>query len=59
MRKLYMFNFVTLDGFFEGTRKWDLSWHNVDDEFQEFAIGQLDAQTGRGAAAVAGRTLWA
>lgn len=43
MRKLYMFNFVSLDGFFEGTRKWDLSWHNVDDEFQEYAIGQLDA----------------
>jgi dihydrofolate reductase len=43
MRKLYMFNFVTLDGFFEGTNKWDLSWHNVDEEFQEYAIGQLDA----------------
>jgi dihydrofolate reductase len=43
MRKLYMFNFVTLDGFFEGTNKWDIRWHNVDEEFQEFAIGQLDA----------------
>lgn len=42
MRKLYLFNFVTLDGFFEGAGKWELDWHNVDEEFQEFAIGQLN-----------------
>lgn len=32
---------VSLDGFFEGP-KHDLSWHNVDAEFNEFAIKQLD-----------------
>jgi len=41
MRTLYLFNFVTLDGFFDG-RNGDLSWHNVDDEFHEFAIDQLN-----------------
>ncbi|MFZ1083144.1 MAG: dihydrofolate reductase family protein [Candidatus Kryptoniota bacterium] len=41
MGKLYIFNFVTLDGFFEGPNR-DLSWHNVDREFNEFAIKQLD-----------------
>jgi dihydrofolate reductase len=41
MRKLFIFNFITLDGYFEGTNR-DLSWHNVDSEFQQFAIEQLD-----------------
>ncbi len=40
MRSLYMFNMVTLDGYFEGAGH-DLSWHLVDEEFQEFAIDQL------------------
>lgn len=31
---------VSLDGFFEGADH-DLYWHNVDEEFQEFAIKQL------------------
>ncbi len=39
MRKLFAFNMVTLDGFFEGPNQ-DISWHNVDDEFNEFAIEQ-------------------
>ncbi len=43
MGKIYMFNFVTLDGYFEGARKWDLEWHKVDKEFQQFAIDQLNA----------------
>ena len=30
----------SLDGYFEGPDH-DLSWHNVDDEFNKFAIGQL------------------
>lgn len=30
---------VSLDGYFEGP-KHDLSWHNVDEEFNEFAIEQ-------------------
>jgi dihydrofolate reductase len=41
MRKLYMFNMVTLDGFFEGPNQ-DINWHNVDDEFNKFAIAQLN-----------------
>jgi dihydrofolate reductase len=40
MRKVFLFNMTTLDGFFEGPNQ-DISWHNVDDEFNEFAIDQL------------------
>jgi len=36
MRKLNVFNLVTLDGYFAG-QGGDISWHNVDDEFQELA----------------------
>lgn len=32
---------VSLDGFFEGENH-DLSWHNVDEEFNDFAISQLN-----------------
>ena len=32
---------VSLDGFFEGEGH-DLSWHNVDSEFSNFAVSQLD-----------------
>jgi dihydrofolate reductase len=39
-RKLVVFNMITLDGFFEGPNQ-DISWHNVDEEFNEFAIQQL------------------
>ena len=41
MRKVFLFMMVTLDGFFEGPNQ-DISWHNVDEEFNEFAIQQLD-----------------
>ena len=40
VRKLFSFNMVTLDGFFEGPNH-ELDWHNVDAEFNEFAIEQL------------------
>jgi len=33
---------VTLDGFFEGVNH-SIEWHNVDHEFNEFAIDQLDS----------------
>jgi dihydrofolate reductase len=36
MRKLGVFNLVTLDGYIAG-EGGDISWHNVDAEFQEFA----------------------
>ena len=39
MRKIFLFMVVSLDGFMEGPNH-DLSWHNVDEEFNEFAIGQ-------------------
>ncbi len=41
MGKVFLFMMVTLDGFFEGPDH-DISWHNVDEEFNEFAIQQLD-----------------
>ena len=40
MRQLFTFNMMTLDGYFEGPGR-DISWHSVDDEFNEFAIAQL------------------
>ncbi|MGC1456405.1 MAG: dihydrofolate reductase family protein [Nitrospirota bacterium] len=36
MSKLTVFNLVTLDGYFTGMGG-DISWHNVDQEFQELA----------------------
>jgi len=36
MRKLTVFNLMTLDGFIAGPGG-DISWHNVDEEFQELA----------------------
>jgi dihydrofolate reductase len=39
MRKLFSFNMVTLDGFFAGPGG-DISWHNTDEEFNEYAIQQ-------------------
>ena len=45
MRKLIMWNMVTLDGLFEGPKKWDLDWHNYvwGDELEQMSIGQLKA----------------
>ena len=31
---------LSLDGYFEGPNH-DISWHNINDEFNEFAIEQL------------------
>jgi dihydrofolate reductase len=42
MRKLFAFNMVTLDGFFEGPDR-DISWHNTDEEFNQFANEQTSA----------------
>lgn len=42
MRKLFAFNLISLDGFFEGPNQ-DINWHNVDEEFNEFAIEQISA----------------
>ena len=43
MRKLTAFMLLSLDGYFEGPNPWSLEWHNVDEEFNEFATEQLDA----------------
>lgn len=41
MRKVYLFMMVSLDGYFEGPNH-DLGWHKVDEEFNGFALKQLD-----------------
>jgi dihydrofolate reductase len=41
MRNLFLFNMVTLDGYFAGD-DGDIGWHNVDAEFNDFATAQLD-----------------
>ncbi|HET9946703.1 MAG TPA: dihydrofolate reductase family protein [Patescibacteria group bacterium] len=40
MRKIILFMMVSLDGYVEGVDH-DLSWHNVDGEFNEFAAKQM------------------
>ena len=40
MRKIIVFNMVSVDGSFAGV-DGNLDWHNVDDEFNKFAIEQL------------------
>lgn len=39
MAKIIVFNMLTLDGFFAGV-DGEISWHNVDAEFNDFAIKQ-------------------
>lgn len=43
MRNVIMWNVVTLDGFFEGAAKWDLSFHDTvwGEELERFSIDQL------------------
>ena len=40
MRKVLMFNMVSLDGFFEGPDQ-EIDWHVVDEEFNQYAIDQF------------------
>jgi len=40
MRKIFLFMMVSLDGYFEG-QDHDLSWHHVDEEFNDFAQVQM------------------
>jgi dihydrofolate reductase len=46
MGRLIMFNMVTMDGYFDGPKKWDLDWHQVDNEFNGFSIEQLNESDG-------------
>jgi len=45
MRKLIMWNVITLDGYFEGNQSWDLSFHNIvwGKELEKRSIEQLNA----------------
>lgn len=43
MRKLIMWNIITIDGYFEGSQKWDLSFHNSiwGPELEKMSLEQL------------------
>ena len=41
MRKVTAFNFVTLDGYFEGPKKGDINWHRHGAEENEYAAENL------------------
>lgn len=45
MRKLIMWNVMTLDGYFEGNQNWDLSFHGsvYGEELEKLSIEQLNA----------------
>ena len=43
MRKLIQWNLITLDGFFDGAKSWELDWHHYfwGKELEVFSIEQL------------------
>jgi len=41
MKKLYFFMMITANGFYE-RGPWEIDWHHTDEEFNDFAIAQLD-----------------
>lgn len=45
MRKLIMWNVITLDGYFEGEKSWDLHFHEMiwGEELEKISIEQLKA----------------
>lgn len=45
MRKLIMWNLITLDGYFEGAKNWDLPWHEQvwGEELERYSIEQLES----------------
>lgn len=42
MRRLIMWNLLTLDGYFDGVRPWDLDWHETvwGDELEQLSLEQ-------------------
>lgn len=45
MRRVILFNMITLDGYFEGPGA-NIDWHHVDEEFNQFAVEQLESAGG-------------
>lgn len=45
MKKLVMWNVITVDGYFQGVEPWDLNFHTsvYGDELERFSIEQLDS----------------
>src|SRR5690606_11821185 len=45
MRKLIMWNIITLDGYFEGQKNWDLPFHELvwGEELEKLSIEQLNS----------------
>lgn len=45
MRKLIMWNIITLDGYFEGNNNWELPWHERiwGEELEQFSLEQLNS----------------
>jgi dihydrofolate reductase len=45
MKKLIMWNVITLDGYFQGVEPWDLNFHSsvYGEELERFSIEQLDS----------------
>ena len=45
MRKLIMWNVITLDGYFEGNKNWDLSFHETvwGEELENLSLEQLNS----------------
>jgi hypothetical protein len=43
MRRVVMWNLVTLDGFFEGPKSWDIDWHEHvwGEELEQLSLEQL------------------
>lgn len=43
MRRVIMWNLITLEGFFEGSKSWELDFHKLvwDDELQQWSMDQL------------------
>ena len=40
MRKIIVFNLITVDGFFAGP-KGEIDWHNYDDEMGRYSVAQM------------------
>jgi dihydrofolate reductase len=45
MKKLILWNVITIDGYFQGVEPWDLNFHTsvYGDELEQFSIEQLDS----------------